>query len=215
MLKIRLKTEEFVLLPQKGIWWPKEKLLIISDLHVGKGAHFRKSGLSIPSLIGQADISCLQNLLGQLKPQKVLFLGDLFHSEPNDETRAFGNWLTDYSAITFLLVPGNHDVWSLSELPASLQLMPSRFLIGSFLFSHEPILPQEVPSDVFCFFGHLHPGIRLKGKAKQQMILPCFHFSKQWAVLPAFSHFTGCSPVKVETGDRIFIASGQLVKQVV
>ena len=43
----------------------------------------------------------------------------------------------------------------------------------------------------YFFSGHLHPGIRIRGMGKQILQFPCFYFGAEYAVLPAFGHFTG------------------------
>ena len=54
---------------------------------------------------------------------------------------------------------------------------------------HEPRL---------TLLGHLHPGVRLQGRAHQRLRLPCFA-AGPWGsgtrvLLPAYGHFTGQSP---------------------
>ena len=41
--------QSFELHPTGAIFWPKEELLIISDVHLGKITHFRKYGMPIPN----------------------------------------------------------------------------------------------------------------------------------------------------------------------
>lgn len=41
-LSIRFANQDFLLLQEKAIWWSATKTLILSDLHFGKAAHFRK-----------------------------------------------------------------------------------------------------------------------------------------------------------------------------
>ena len=40
--------EQFVLLPQKAVFWPRERLLAIADIHFGKAATFRSFGIPVP-----------------------------------------------------------------------------------------------------------------------------------------------------------------------
>ena len=73
------------LLPQKAIYWHDTQTLIVSDLHLGKASHFRKHGLPIPMESGIDDLQQLGLLLDIYKPQRLLILGDLFHSDYNQE----------------------------------------------------------------------------------------------------------------------------------
>jgi metallophosphoesterase superfamily enzyme len=72
--------------------------------------------------------------------------------------------------------------------------------IGNFFFSHEP--PAAYTQ--YCFSGHIHPGVRVEGAARQSLRLPCFHIGNNNCTLPAFSRFTGLHIIKPVTGDRIF-----------
>ncbi|MCH8494168.1 MAG: metallophosphoesterase [Balneolales bacterium] len=57
----------------------------------------------------------------------------------------------------------------------------------------------------FTISGHIHPGIRMKGYAKQSLMLPCFHLSKNGFLLPAFGTFTGLAEIRVTPDSRIFV----------
>ena len=56
----------------------------------------------------------------------------------------------------------------------------------------------------YRFTGHVHPAITLKGKGKQTLRFPCYYFTKDVAVLPAFSRFTGGFKVEPKKGDQVF-----------
>ena len=57
---------------------------------------------------------------------------------------------------------------------------------------------------MFTFSGHVHPGIKLNGVARQELSFPCFYFSKDHAILPAFGHFTGLYKIKPKRTDKVF-----------
>src|SRR4051794_39447624 len=84
-LEIFLAAEPFYLLPQKAVYRPLQKQLILSDIHLGKASHFRKKGLALPAQSHLKDIDALHFLLNSWKPETVLILGDLFHSDYNRE----------------------------------------------------------------------------------------------------------------------------------
>ena len=44
----------------------------------------------------------------------------------------------------------------------------------------------------------------MNGIANQSIMLPCFYFGKEYAVLPAFSRFTGLSKIKPVAVDNVF-----------
>ena len=71
-----------------------------------------------------------------------------------------------------------------------------------FIFTHEPL---EIEHKLYNLAGHIHPGVRLKGKGNQQHRLPCFYFGKKSGILPAFGSFTGLATIKVKKENRVFV----------
>lgn len=86
---ININNFEFTLLFEKALYKPDEQLLIIADVHLGKAAHFRKGGISIPAQAQVADYENLKKLFHKVNPKKVYFLGDLFHSSYNNDWNYF------------------------------------------------------------------------------------------------------------------------------
>lgn len=185
--EINLAGEEFYLLPQKAIYRPASKQLILSDVHLGKAGHFRKQGIAMPVQSHLKDIDKLHFLIDKWKPVSVLILGDLFHSNYNKEWLWFKSLLLQYMQIQFVLVQGNHDVLDNIHYMAP-NLLKAEFLVEeNFIFSHHPLKQK----DKINFCGHIHPGIQLFGEAKQSVKLPCFYFNNYQFILPAFGELTG------------------------
>jgi uncharacterized protein len=203
-MEIKLLGEKVELLPQKALWFKARKLLLVADLHFGKINHFRKSGIPVPARANDKNTELLINLLNQTKPDRIVFLGDLFHSHYNEEWEVVGQIRKHFSACSFELVLGNHDI--LSELQYerhSMIVYPTELKEDNFLFTHEPL--AEVPEGAYNLSGHLHPGVQLRGTGKQSMTLPCFYFGKHQGILPAFGSFTGLARVNPKKEERIFV----------
>ena len=65
-------------------------------------------------------------------------------------------------------------------------------IVNHFRFVHDIQSTESLDNkQYYSFTGHVHPGIKLSGIAKQSLRFPCFYFGDQHAVLPAFSRFTG------------------------
>jgi metallophosphoesterase superfamily enzyme len=62
--------------------------------------------------------------------------------------------------------------------------------------------PQFVPGP-HALAGHLHPAVRIGGRADDSVRLPCFWLREGLAVLPAFGSFTGGARFDREPGDRV------------
>lgn len=189
--------------PQRCLFWEAQRALILSDLHIGKAAHFRKAGIAIPQQVFQNDLHRLFQQVHQFNPSTIIIAGDLFHSRSNAEHDWFGRWLDALKGISVLLVKGNHEILS-DEAYARLgiEVVGHQYTLDCFSFVHS--LDDIKNPASYHFTGHVHPGLRLSGKGKQALVVPCFHFSSNHCVLPAFSRFTGKHIVEPASTDHVF-----------
>jgi metallophosphoesterase superfamily enzyme len=51
--------------------------------------------------------------------------------------------------------------------------------------------------------GHLHPAVRLRGRAAQAVRLPCFCVTAHQTILPAFGDFTGAATIERVYGETL------------
>ena len=190
---------------ERAVFWENQSILILSDLHFGKTGHFRKNGIGVPQAIFQEDLQRLVNLLIFFKPSKVLVVGDFFHSSANLELDFFSKWRKDFEHIAIVLVKGNHDMlheqWYQQN---NIELEKGTLQLGPFQFVHDPIEQTNNDGSGFVFSGHLHPGVTVSGAGKQNLHFPCFYFSKNACILPAFSKFSGTATVKKKKDNTIF-----------
>lgn len=201
-MTIICKGEELILSKERAIYWAAKKMLIISDLHIGKSAHFRKHGIQVPSGIGDSDLQRLAGLIGLYDPQILLITGDMFHHKSNSEVTAFSEWRKGFSGVKFLLIKGNHDRLSTKEYESlNIELVRKELVYTPFRFIHE--MPESSDAG-YTISGHIHPGVTLYGKARQRLNFPCFYFGEHYAVLPAFSAFTGLSRIQPQKNDRFY-----------
>lgn len=210
-MEVDLLHEKVILMPEKAIWFKSRKLLLVADLHFGKINHFRKSGIPVPAKANDKNTELLINLLNHTKAERLVFLGDLFHSHYNEEWEVVGQIRKHFSACSFELVLGNHDILSALQYDRhSMIVYPNELRLGDFVFTHEPL--EVVPEGLYNLSGHLHPGVRLRGTGKQAMTLPCFYFGKHQGILPAFGSFTGLARVNPKKEERIYvIAQDQII----
>ena len=211
-MHLEVKNLSFELLPQKALYWPSEKILLIADLHLGKVNHYRKAGYPVPTRANDENTTILIDLLNHYKPARMLFLGDLFHSHYNEEWEVLGQVIRHFTSTSFELVMGNHDIMSTLQYDRhGVKVHKEELQIGSLLLTHAPL--EQPPNDVYNLAGHIHPGARLYGKGRQALILPCFYFGKKQGLLPAFGSFTGLYPVRVMKGDQVYvIVEGEVIE---
>ena len=213
--KFILHKQTLWLSPARCIYWDEEKALILSDLHFGKTGHFRKEGIGVPQNIFKEDLQRLFTQIQFFKPSTLLIAGDMFHSKANKEIDLFLKWRNDLHAIDFHLIKGNHDVLSDKFYDgAGIKVSKKKLSVKNFCFTHD--INEECENDdeiTFTFSGHIHPGIKVNGVGKQSFMLPCFYFSDTYAVLPAFSYFTGLYKLKPNKKDNVFaLVENQVIK---
>lgn len=202
-----ISNQNFILLPQKAIFWEEKQTLILGDLHFGKATHFRKNGIALRQSIATNDFDKFNALLAAIKPKQVYFLGDLFHSEYNSEMLDFQEIIKLNSSVKFVLIKGNHDIIKQTHFEKMGIQVVAEWIEDTFVFTHEP----SPKAGFYNIYGHFHPGIRLKGKAKQNLSLPCFYFAKHFAILPAFSDFTGLKILEKRQAEAIYLITDHKV----
>ncbi|RKQ42631.1 putative phosphoesterase [Roseivirga pacifica] len=204
----KILGQTFYLLPERAIFWKETEHLIIADLHLGKAGHFRKSGIPVSDLVHSKDVYLLDRLIDKHKPRTVVFLGDLFHSEENQSWTQFRQWLKSKSATHFQLVLGNHDI-----LPEQSYRLPNLEVLEQLELA--PFTLTHIPEDTtqYNLAGHIHPAVRLSGKGRQSLRLPCFYFGSNNGILPAFGQFTGTARIPITKHDDVYaITEDSVVK---
>ena len=204
-----LFDQELILHPYKAIYWRNEKTLILSDLHLGKATHFTKAGIPIPAkAVLDKNLSRLENLIQLYRPVKMILLGDLFHSSYNAAWDEFCAFTQAQPHIEMILVQGNHDFLSEEKYHQASLNVVTELALGPFIFTHESL---ENAHPLYNLSGHVHPGVRLQGPAKQGTRLPCFYFGTSQGLLPAFGAFTGLAMIQPGKRDQVFIVTSDAV----
>ncbi len=207
-VKHTINNNDFILNCNRTVFWEQEKILILSDLHLGKTGHFRKSGIAVPAAIMKEDMQRFVSAIQFFKPSLVVIVGDLFHSVENKEHELFLKWRNDLLHIPMLLVMGNHDIvpeeWYKN---ASIDIAEKIWHKNNFSFVHhiEDASANDLNDGNYFFSGHIHPAVNIKGLGKQSLRFPCFYFTEKYAVLPAFGKFTGTYLISPEKKEKAFV----------
>lgn len=135
---ITIQNEVFTFTNQRALFWKKEKALILSDLHIGKTAHFRKNGIALANQIMKNDLERLSILIEYFQPDKFIVVGDLLHAGDNSDVDEFCIWKNQYKDLEFTLVEGNHDRISKKlESKLCLNSKSTSLEIDNFTFVHD------------------------------------------------------------------------------
>jgi len=172
---------DLALLPSGALWWASERLLCVSDLHLGRSERYaRNAGALLPPYETRDTLMRLEADIEATSAARVVCLGDSF----DDTAVAAGLDDTETGWITRLMagrdwvwIEGNHD-------PGPADLGGSHradYRHGPLTFRHiaEPGTTGEVS-------GHYHPKVRLAGQSR-----PCLLVDAARVVLPAYGTYTG------------------------
>ncbi len=167
-----------------ALYWPREGVLAIADLHLEKGSSFAKRGVLLPPYDTAATLARLAAVIMRYAPRCVIALGDSFHDGGGPGRLADAD-RTQLRALQvgrdWIWITGNHD-------PEPAQNIGGQFggalAIGELTFRH---IPSGSAGEIA---GHLHPVARVshRGRAVSRR---CFAADALRMVMPAFGAFAG------------------------
>lgn len=199
-LEKTIQNQTLVFTNQRALFWQEQKAVIISDLHIGKTAYFRKNGIPIPSDILEKDLTRLSILIENFSAEQLLIVGDFLHAGKNKDFELFEEWRSKNSSLKIILIKGNHDIHKADFLKhLDITIIDNSLKLEPFTFIHEPLDSENE----YSISGHLHPGVTVKLERRKTVRLPCFRVSANQLILPAFSEFTGLDTKSREDFDCI------------
>lgn len=184
--EIELNGEAMLCDPAGVLYSPQERLLVVSDLHLEKGAAFARRGMMLPPYDTAATLALLGATIARYAPKRVICLGDSFHDRKGAAFMPAGFRETLKGLMEgrdWIWISGNHD----PEPPAHLggETM-AEVALGPWSFRHEPSArPREGE-----IAGHLHPVARVAGRGRS-VRGACFATDGLRMVMPSFGITTG------------------------
>lgn len=174
--------------PAGAVWLPKQKALIVADLHFEKATSFgirRVAKTFLPPYDTRATLLKLTRLIARRNPALVICLGDSFH-DPGGPER-LGDQVRQIIALQagrdWLWITGNHD----RDLPREIGGdVADAVTFAGLTLRHEP---GGAGTDGEIA-GHLHPvaKIRVRGRSVRRRAFVC---DRQRLIVPAFGVLTG------------------------
>ncbi len=177
--------QELWALPNGALWWPGARVLVVSDLHLGKSERIaRRTGGLLPPYETADTLQRLQDCVDAFSPDAVISLGDSF--DDNAAALALPEpdqlWLTRLQAGRhWIWITGNHDP---APVPfGGVQLADWHHLDITFRHIAQPGAQAEIS-------GHYHPKARLNARGRR-LSAPCFLVDDARIIMPAFGTYTG------------------------
>jgi DNA ligase-associated metallophosphoesterase len=205
---VRLAGETIDLLAERALHWPRARTLFVADVHLGKAAAFRAGGIPVPRGATANDLARLATLIERTDAARLVILGDFLHAAAGRVAAldvAFAQWRATHASLSITLVRGNHDV-NAGDPPVAwgVTVVADPHPLAPIVLCHEPATPRTG----YALCGHVHPGVRLAGRAHESVRLPCFVLGRRRAVLPAFGRLTGLALVAPATGETLVAIAG-------
>jgi DNA ligase-associated metallophosphoesterase len=182
---LTLRGIELHALPSGALWWPEERLLCVSDLHLGKSERIaRRGGATLPPYETRDTLDRLAADLDATDARCVICLGDSF-----DDLAAAGA-LVEAARLQlarlqagrrWIWIEGNHDPGPVDFGGSHL----AELAFGPLVFRH--IATPGADGEIS---GHYHPKAHVRTRART-VSRPAFLADASRIVLPAYGTYTG------------------------
>ncbi|MBN1792419.1 metallophosphoesterase [Candidatus Woesearchaeota archaeon] len=186
----------------------KEKVLVLGDVHVGYEEALNKQGVLIPRFQMKEIFSHLKKVFLEVKPRKIILLGDLKHEFG---TISRQEWKDTLMLLDFLLkesevilIRGNHDK-ILGPIAGKRGVeVKDSYSLGKYFFCHGDQLfskDEDYKKAKIVIIGHEHPAISIRDGARVERY-KCFlsgrYGLKKLVVLPSMNLVTEGTDVLAE-----------------
>ena len=179
-------SEIFELAGEAALYWPAQRALLVSDLHLEKASSFALGGQMLPPYDSLSTLHDVAALVDEYRPEQIISLGDNFHDDAGEGrlAREAADLLTRLvGQCGWIWITGNHD--RNIEARWGGRSVAEIMLSGVFL-RHEAIRGERSPE----ISGHFHPKYRqmLRGRMVSRR---CFVKGPRKLIMPAFGTLTG------------------------
>jgi metallophosphoesterase superfamily enzyme len=191
-----------------ALWMPDARTLLLADVHLGFGWALRRRGHLGPVTDGGVGRK-LADLVAELSPETVVFLGDLVHApRPAPQERDMVERILRALPPRLVVVIGNHDRGFVRDYPELAVEVCAEWSHGGVVAVHGD---KQLPVAEHVIAGHLHPAIGVVDHAGATRKVPAFVAGRNVTLLPAFSPFAAGFDVRtglpLDMGDPIVVAA--------
>lgn len=178
--------QQFQMLADRALFWPRHDALIVADLHLEKASWYAALGQPLPPYDSHDTLDRLAALAAETGARAIWCLGDSFHDRdaadriaPAVAARLFGQ----AASAKLLWIAGNHDGLTGGAWGGDVA---DELCIDGIVFRHRSLYNETRPE----ISGHFHPKLRINIRGRH-VSRPCFAGDEQRLILPAFGALTG------------------------
>jgi DNA ligase-associated metallophosphoesterase len=191
MVPLSFAGEEFAITQDRALYWPRERALLVADLHLEKASFFARHGQMLPPYDSRETLERLALAIRETGARRVFTLGDNFHDSRGMERlepHAAGMLAALTRATDWVWITGNHDVGKDGHAmeAAAGGTLADELAIAGMILRHRAQKGETRPE----LSGHFHPRLQLTvrerrirracavvsadGRGSGRMILPAF-----------------------------------------
>jgi len=179
--------EEFALVQDRALYWPRERALLVADLHLEKASFYARHGQMLPPYDSRETLERVAAAIRETGARRVFTLGDNFHDSAGParlEPHAAGMLDALTRATDWVWITGNHDAAMEAIAGGTLA---EELAVAGLILRHQAKAGETQPE----ISGHYHP--RLQITVRERAIRrPCAVVSSAGRmILPAFGALTG------------------------
>ena len=191
MVPLSFAGEELVLTEGRALYWPRERALLLADLHLEKASFFARHGQMLPPYDSRETLERVADAVKQTGARRVITLGDNFHDEGGTnrlEPYAAGMLEALTRSLDWVWITGNHDEVMHRAFGGTVV---AELELGGIVLRHIAKRGESRAE----LSGHFHPKVRVKIRDRH-ISRPCGVVSRgangaDRMILPAFGALTG------------------------
>lgn len=196
MVPLSFADQEFTLTRGNALYWPRERALLVADLHLEKGSFFAGHGQFIPPYDSRETLERVALAIRETGARRVITLGDNFHDADGAarlEPHACGMLAALTRAVDWVWITGNHDLAKDGRRAETecggVQL--EELELAGIMLRHQA-RRGELRAEIS---GHYHPRLQLMLRQRRIRractVISTHRQGSGRMILPAFGAYTG------------------------
>ena len=183
--------EEVALTSGNALYWPRERALLVADLHLEKASFYARHGQMLPPYDSRETLERVALAIRETDARRVYTLGDNFHDSHGStrlEDHAAGMLAALTRATDWVWITGNHDPAMEARSGGTIA---DELEIAGLVLRHRATAGETRPE----LSGHYHPRLQITVR-ERHIRRPCAVVAEGAGtggrmILPAFGALTG------------------------